>query len=55
MLQMLQKLPIALAEVKVGNTFKNLLNKIYQVKHSLYWKREIIKKVYINKMNPVKM
>ena len=55
MLQMLQKLPIALAQVKVGNTSKNLLNKIYQVKHSLYWKREIIKKVYINKMNPVKM
>ena len=28
---MLQRLPIALAQVKVGNTFENLLNEIRQI------------------------
>ena len=31
-----QRLPIALAEVKVGNAFENLLNKICQIIYSLY-------------------
>ena len=29
--KMLQKLPIALAQLKAGNTFKNLLNEIRQI------------------------
>ena len=34
--QMLQRLPIALAQVKAGNTSKNLLNEISQTIHGLY-------------------
>ena len=34
--QMLQRLPIALAEVKVGNTSESLLNEIRQIIYSLY-------------------
>ena len=33
---MLQKLPIALAQVKAGNTSENVLNEIRQVKYSLH-------------------
>ena len=46
---MLQRLPIALAQVEAGNTFENLLNKIRQIVYSLYRKKEITKKVYNNK------
>ena len=31
---MLQRLPIALAKVKAGNTSENLLNKMRQIMHS---------------------
>ena len=34
--QMLRRLPIALAQVKAGNTFENLLNEIRQTIYSLY-------------------
>ena len=34
--QMLQRLPIALAQVKAGNSSGNLLNKIRQIVYSLY-------------------
>ena len=40
--QMLQRLPIALAQVKVGNNSENLLNEIRQVAYSLYQKNERI-------------
>ena len=43
--QMLQRLPIALAQVKAGNTSENLLNEIRQIIYSLYWAKEITKKV----------
>ena len=33
---MLQKLPVALAQVKAGNAAENLLNQIHQIIHSLY-------------------
>ena len=33
---MLERLPIALAQVKAGNTSENLLNEIRQVIYSLY-------------------
>ena len=43
---MLQRLPIALAQVKAGTTSENLLIKIGQIAHYLYWAKEITKKVY---------
>ena len=42
--QMLQRLPIALAQVKAGNTSENLLNEIRQIIYSLYQAKEITKK-----------
>ena len=46
--QMLQRFPIALAQVKAGNNSENLLNEIRQIVHSLYRSKEVIKKVYNN-------
>ena len=46
--QMLQRLPIALAQVKAGNNSENLLNEIRQVVYSLYQSMEITKRVYNN-------
>ena len=43
--QMLQRLPIALAKVKVGNNSESLLNEIMQIVYSLYQSKEITKKV----------
>ena len=37
---MLQRLPIAPAQVKTGNTSENLLNKIKQIIYSLYQEKE---------------
>ena len=51
--QMLQRLPIALAQVKAGNTFEPLLNEIRQIIYSLYQAKEITKKIYNNIMNPI--
>ena len=45
---MLQRLPIALAQVKAGNNSKRLSNEIRQIVYSLYQSEEIIKKVYNN-------
>ena len=42
--QMLQRLPIALAQVKAGNNSGNLLNEIRQIVCSLYQSKEITKK-----------
>ena len=46
--QLLQELPIALAQVKAGNNSESLLNEIRQVAYSLYQSKEITKKVYNN-------
>ena len=46
--QMLQRLPIALEQVKAGNNSENLLNEIRQIVYSLYQSKEITKKVYNN-------
>ena len=43
--QMLQRLPIALAQVKAGNNSESLLNEIRQIVHSLYQSKGITKKV----------
>ena len=46
--QMIQRFPIALAQVKAGNNSENLLNEIRQIIYSLYQSKEISKKVYNN-------
>ena len=46
--QILQKLPIAIAQVKAGNISKKLLNEIRQIIYPLYRPKEITKKVYNN-------
>ena len=45
---MLQRLPIALANVKEGNKSENLLKEIRQIAYFLYQSKEITKKVYSN-------
>ena len=42
--QMLQRLPIAFAQVKAGNNSENLLNEIRQIIYLLHQSKEIIKK-----------
>ena len=46
--QMLQRLPIALAQVKAGNNSESLLSEIRQIVYSLYQSKKITKKVYNN-------
>ena len=41
---MLQRLLLAFAQVKAGNTSENLLNEIRQIIYSLYQAKEITKK-----------
>ena len=53
--QMLQRLLIALAQVKAGNTSENLLNEIRQIMYSLYRAKENAKTVYNNIMNWIKL
>ena len=48
---MLQRLPIALPQVKTVNTSENLLNEIREVIYSLYQAKEITKKVHNNEFN----
>ena len=44
---MLQRLPIALVQVKAGNNSENLLNVIRKIVYSLYQSKGITKKDYI--------
>ena len=44
--EMLQRLAIALAQVKTVSNLENLLNEIRQIVYSLYQSKEITKKVY---------
>ena len=46
--QILQRLPIALAQVKGGNNSESLLNEIRQIVYSLYQSKQITKKVCNN-------
>ena len=46
--QMLQRLPIALAQVKAGNNSESLLNEIRRIVCSLYQSKQTTKKVYTN-------
>ena len=52
---MLQRLPIALAQVKAGKTSENLLNEIRQIICSLNRAKEITKIVYENIINLIKL
>ena len=53
--QMLQRLPMALTQVKAGDTSENVLNEIRQIIPSWYRAKEITEKVYNNIMNSVKV
>ena len=53
--QMLQRLLIALAQIKAGNNSKRLLNEIIQMVYSLYQSKEITKKVYNNTIKSIKV
>ena len=46
--QMLQRLQIALAQVKEGNNLENLLKEIKQIVYSLYQSKQITKKYIIS-------
>ena len=52
--QMLQGLPISLAQIKAGNNSQSLLNEIRQIVYSLYQSKEITKKVYNNIFKSIK-
>ena len=45
--QMLQRLPIALAQVKTGNNSESSLNEIRQIVYSLYQSKKSLKKYTI--------
>ena len=45
--QMLQKLPIDLAQVNADNNSENLLNEIKQIVYSLYQSKKLLKKYLI--------
>ena len=53
--QMLQRLPIALAQVKAGSTSEGLLNEIRQIVYSLYQSKQITKKVYHNIIKSIQL
>ena len=53
--QMLQRLPISLAQINVGNNSQSLLNEIIQIVYSLYQSKEITKKVYNNILKSIKV
>ena len=52
---MLQRLPIALVQVKTGNTSENVLNEIRQIIYCLYRAEKITKNVYGKTMNSLKV
>ena len=43
--QLLQRLSILLVQVQTGNTPENLLNQIKQIFYSVYWTKQVSKKV----------
>ena len=53
--QMLQRLPISLAQIKAGNNSQSLLNEIRQIVYFLYQSKEIIEKVYNNILKSIKV
>ena len=53
--QMLQRLPIALAQVRAGNNSESLLNEIKKIVYSLYQSKEITQKVYNNIIKSIQL
>ena len=53
--QVLQRLPIALAQIKAGNNSERLLNKIRQIFYSLYQSKQITKKVCNNIIKAIQL
>ena len=53
--KILQRLPIALAQVKAGNNSESLLNQIRQIVYSLYQLKQITKKVYNNIIKSIQL
>ena len=53
--QMLQRLPIAVAQVKAGNNSESLLNDIRQIVHALDQSKQITKKVYNNIIKSIQL
>ena len=53
--QILQRLPIVLAQIKADNNSVSLLNEIRQIVHSLYQSKEITIKVYNNIIKSIKV
>ena len=49
--QMLNRLPIALAQLQAGNNSNKLKNEIRQLLYSLYRSKNMTKQVYNNLMN----
>ena len=49
--QMLQRLPIALAQLKSSNNSESLLNEIRQIVYSLYQSKQITKKYTLTQLN----
>ena len=52
--QMLQRLPITLAQIKEGNNSESLLNEIRQIFYFLYQSKKFTKKVYNIIINSIK-
>ena len=52
---MLQRLPIALAQVKAGNNSESLLNEVRKAVYSFYQSKEITKKVYSNIIKSIQL
>ena len=50
---MLQRLPIALAQVKLGNNSESLSNEIRQIVYFLYQLKKIAKKVCNNRTKSI--
>ena len=53
--QMLQRLPIALAQIKAGDNSESLWNEIRQIVYSFYQSKEITKKVCNNIIKSIKV
>ena len=52
---MIQRLPIALAQVKAGNKSERLLYQIRQIIYSLYQAKEVTKTIYNSIINSIKL
>ena len=53
--QILQILPIALAQVKPGNNSESLLNEMRQIVYSLYQAKQFTKKAYNNIIKSIQL